>query len=285
MTVRAGIFALVFSAAAPVAIAQPPEPAVARRITLREAVDLAVAHNHALRLAQLSVDEKDRAKDVARSAYFPQVRNDATLIHLTDTQLIELPAGALGRVGAEPLPPRTLILNQGGVSTATDGIGLVQPLTQLLKVKAANDVARAEAEATRGRARGIENETALRVQRVYYQILITDVRRQAVLARMQASEELQRERVQQARYGSALDADLIESRARALQTRQELLTADLQRSDLQMQLNDAVGLPLTTLLLLDPDVAAPTDPCDREDCVRTALNSHPEIAGDRKSVV
>jgi signal transduction histidine kinase len=72
----------------------------ARRITLREAVDLALARNHAVRLAQLSVDEKDRAKEVTRSAYFPQVRNDTTLVHLTDTQLIEIPAGAFGALGS-----------------------------------------------------------------------------------------------------------------------------------------------------------------------------------------
>ena len=256
MTLRVSIFALLLSASTSAAFAQQPETPTARRITLREAVDLALARNHAVRLAQLSVDEKDRAKDVAKSAYFPQVRNDTTLVHLTDTQLIEIPAGGLGVVGATPVPPQTLILNQGGVSAATNGTGVVQPLTQLLRVKAANDVARAEAEATRGKARGVEDETALRVHQIYYRILIADVRRRAVLAKIQASEDLQRERIQQVRYGSALEADLIESRAHALQARQELLTTELQRSDLQMQLNDVIGLPLTTPLLLDPNVSA-----------------------------
>jgi outer membrane protein len=287
MTVRASIFALIFSAATCAALAQQPEPAAARRITLREAVDLALAHNHVVRLAQLSVDEKDRAKDVAKSDYFPQVRNDTTLVHLTDTQLIEIPAGGLGVVGVTPVPPQTLILNQGGVSAATNGTGVVQPLTQLFRVKAANDVARAEAEAARGKARGLEDETALRVHQVYYRILIADVRRRAVLAKIQASEDLQRERIQQVRYGSALQADLIESRAHALQARQELLTTELQRSDLQMQLNDTIGLPLTTPLLLDSNVSIPPGPserCEREACVRAALDSHPEIAEARALV-
>ena len=71
----------------------------ARRITLREAVDLALARNHAVRLAQLAVEEKEHVKEAARSAYFPLVRNDTTLVRLTDTQLIEIPAGGLGVVG------------------------------------------------------------------------------------------------------------------------------------------------------------------------------------------
>ena len=287
MTVRPSILALLLSAGTCAAFAQPPEPPAARRITLREAVDLALARNHAVRLARLSVDEKDRAKDVAKSAYFPQVRNDTTLVHLTDTQLVEIPAGGLGVVGVTPVPPQTLILNQGGVSAATNGTGIVQPLTQLFRVRAANDVARAEAEATRGKARGVEDETALRVHQIYYRILIADVRRRAVLAKIQASEDLQRERIQQVRYGSALEADLIESRAHALQARQELLTTELQRSDLQMQLNDVIGLPLTTPLLLDPNVSAisgPSERCERDACVRAALDSHPEIAEARAQV-
>src|SRR6185295_10880044 len=189
--------ALLLSASTSAAFAQQPETPTARRITLREAVDLALARNHAVRLAQLSVDEKDRAKEIAKSAYFPWVRNETTLVHLTDTQLIEIPAGGLAVVGGNPVPPQALILNQGGVSAATNGTGVVQPLTQLLRVRAANDVARAEAEVTRGKARGLEDETALRVHQIYYRILIAEVRRRAVLARIQASEDLQRERVQQ----------------------------------------------------------------------------------------
>jgi outer membrane protein TolC len=139
----------------------------------------------------------------------------------------------------------------------------------------------------RGKARGVEDETALRVHQIYYRILIADVRRRAVLARIEASEDLQRERVQQVRYGSTLEADLIESRAHTLQARQELLTTDLQRSDLEMQLNDIVGVPLTTRLLLDPNVSAigePAERCEREACVREALASHPEIAEARAQV-
>jgi outer membrane protein TolC len=253
-------------------------------MTLTEAVDLALARNHAVRLARLSVDEKNRVKEIAKSAYLPQVRNETTVVHLTDTQLVEIPAGGLGVVGASPVPPQTLILNQGGLSAITNGTGVVQPLTQLFRVKAANDIARAEADATRGKARSVEDATAFLVHQIYYRLLIADVRRRAALANIQASEDVQRERVAQVRYGAALEADLIESRARALQAKQELLTTELQRSDLQTQLNNAIGLPLTTPLLLDPNVSPPSDPCERDACVRAALESHPEVAEARAQV-
>ena len=283
MTVRY-LMLLFFFAGTCTAFAQQPGAPPARRITLAEAVDLALARNHAVRLARLSVEEKERAKDVAKSGYFPQVRNDTTVVHLSDTQLIEIPAGGLGVVGVAPVPAHTLILNQGGVSATTNGTGVVQPLTQLFRVKATNDGARAEVDAVRGKTRRLEDETALKVHQIYYRMLIADVRRRAALAKIQASEDLQRERIQQVKYGSALDADLIESRAHALQAKQELLTTELQRSDLQVQLNDVIGLPLTTPLLLDPGVSTNSDRCERDACIRAALDSHPEIAEARAQV-
>src|SRR5262249_50534418 len=90
--------------------------------------------------------------------------------------------------------------------------------------------------------------------------------------------------IQQVKYGSVLDSDVIESRANALQAKQELLTTDLQLSDLHMQFNDVVGLPLTTHVILDPDVDTALESCEREACTRLALESHPEIAEARAQV-
>jgi outer membrane protein TolC len=64
-----------------------------------------------------------------------------------------------------------------------------------------------------------------------------------------------------------------------------LLTTDLQLSDLRMQFNDVIGLPLTTAVTLDPNVAAVVpESCSREACVRLAIDSHPEIAEARAQV-
>jgi outer membrane protein TolC len=90
--------------------------------------------------------------------------------------------------------------------------------------------------------------------------------------------------VQEVRYGSALEADLIESRARSLQAKQNLLTTELQLSDLHMQLNDLLGLPVATSVALDPNVSLSPEHCERDACVRTALDSHPEIAEARAQV-
>jgi len=51
-----------------------------------------------------------------------------------------------------------------------------------------------------------------------------------------------------------------------------------------MQFNDVVGLPLRTAVSLDPAVIAAPESCEREECARIALESHPEVAEARAVV-
>ena len=264
--------------------AQEAKVAAPRHITLDEAVQLALKHNHVVRIAAYNVQEKEHTKDIARSAYFPLLRNDSYVAHLSDTQFIGIPAGGLGIVGGTPIPAQSAILNQGDRTIITSGTSLTQPLSELWKVKSANDVARAELTETRSKARQTENEIALRVHQLYYRVLVLQSHKEAALAKIKASESLQAERVQQVKFGSTLEEEAIESRAQSLESKQDVLTTDLQLSDLTMQLNDAIGLPLTTPLLLDEAVRQVGNACDRDQCLRVALESHPEIAEARAKV-
>jgi len=261
------------SAAQETSPAAPPP----RHITLPEAVQLALKHNHDIRIAGYSVEQKQRAKDVAKSSYFPSIRNDSNLMHATDTELIQIKAGSLGIVGGASIPPVNAIINQGGKDFITSGTQITQPLTTLLKIRRENDLAQAELIASREKAQLTGNNVALAVHEVYYQVLIAQAHRGATVERIRAAEDLQRERVQQVKFGSALEQESIESRAQLLEAQQEILTTDLELSDLQLKLNDLIGLPLTTALDLDPAVTEVQETCRREECVTAAESSHPEV--------
>ena len=266
------------------ALAQQPESNVPRRLNLHEAVELALRHNHGVRIAALHVEEEQHAKEVARSAYLPTIRNDSLFAHATDTQFIAIPVAGLGVVSGTPIPARQFTINQGNKNFITSGTGLTQPLTELFKIKAGNDVALAELNVSREKARGVENDVALKVRQLYYNILVVQSQHRAIEAKIHAVEDLQSERVQQVKYGSTLEVDLIESKAELLQAKQQLLTSELQLSDLRMQFNDVVGLPLKTDIALDPDVPAPPEGCEREQCIKLALDSQPEITEARAEV-
>ena len=268
-------------AAAQIISGTMPSP---RQITLRQAVQLALQHNHEIRIAGYTVEEKQHAKQVAKSSYFPSIRNDSNLMHATDTQLIEIKAGSLGTAGGTSIPPVNTIISQGGKDFITSGTQLTQPLTTLLKIRRANDLAQAELVASRERAQLTRNDVALTVHQVYYAILIVQAHRSATEARIKASEALQRERVEQVKFGSSLEENLIDSRAQHLQAKQDLLTTDFQLTDLKLKLNDLIGLPLATPLELDPALAEVGETRSREGCVTAAEASHPEILAARADV-
>ena len=257
---------------------------VPRHLTLQEAVQLGLKHNHDIRIAGYGVDEKQQAKRVAKSSYFPSIRNDSTFMHATDTQLIEIKAGELGTAAGTPIPPVNSIISQGGKDFITSGTQITQPLTTLLKIKRENDLAEADVKASRGKALSTQNDVALAVHQVYYNILIAQAHRSATEARIKASEDLQSERVEQVKFGSTLEQELIDSRAQSLQAKQEILTTDLQLSDLKLKLNDLIGLPLNTTIDLDSAIAEFQDTRAREELVAAAMASHPEILTARAEV-
>jgi outer membrane protein TolC len=87
-----------------------------RRITLHEAVQLALEHNHNVRIAGYAVDEKQHAKEAAKGSYFPSIRNDNSFLRVTDTQLIKINAGSLGVAGGTPIPPWAASLTKAAVT-------------------------------------------------------------------------------------------------------------------------------------------------------------------------
>ena len=255
---NAALFVLAATAfSACIAVAQEtsntaPPP---RQITLQEAVQLALKHNHDIRIAGYTVEEKEQAKQVAKSAYFPSIRNDSNFMHLTDTELIQIKVrGSRDRRRNANSACRTRSSTRAAETSRPAELRLTQPLTTLLKIKRENDMAQAELKASREKAQRTGNDVALAVHQVYYQILIAQAHRSATEARIKASEALQSERVEQVKFGSTLEENLIDSRAQQLQAKQELLTTDFQLTDLKLKLNDLIGLPLATALDLDPAV-------------------------------
>jgi outer membrane protein TolC len=273
-------FSVCIAAAQETSSTAPPP----RQITLQEAVQLALKHNHDIRIAGYTVDEKQHAKEAAKSSYFPSIRNDSNFMHATDTELIEIKSGSLGIAGGTRIPPVDAIISQGGKDFITSGTQLTQPLTTLLKIRRENDLAQAELKASREKAQNTGNDVALAVHQLYYQILITQAHRSATEARIKASEALQSERVEQVKFGSSLEENLIDSRAQRLQATQELLTTDFQLTDLKLRFNDLIGLPLNTPLDLNSDVPEFHQTCQPKDCVTAAIESHPEILAARAQV-
>jgi outer membrane protein TolC len=254
------------------------------RLTLTDAVHLAIGQNRALKIARLKVAENEQKKAGEHSAYFPNITNQSNLLHVTDLQNIVIPSGALGAAAGSLIPSQNVGLPQGQKTFYTSGTQITQPLTQLIRVRAANRVAAAETAVSRADLKTAENQIALQVHSLYYGILIAQLQKKAAEQQAAFAGESLRESEEDVRNGSALKVAAIQGRAGLLESEQSVLTAELQLSDLTTELNDLLGVPLDTQLQLDPSVPTAFDERPLEEYVHTAWSQNPEILAAEETI-
>ena len=256
-------------------------------LTLPQAIDLALKQNRDLKLAQLAVVDSEHKKEIARSDYFPHIKNQSSVLHITELAGVEVPAGAFGNhASTGAIPGQSLFLDQGALTSYTSGTGLEQPFTQMFKIHESNRAAVADINTAKIQVDQTQNEVALKVRQLYYSILIAQLKQQAAGEEVAANEVKLQESTDAVKRGSALDVTVLESRASFLDAKQTALAQKLQIHDLTVTLDDLLGLPLTTELLLDADTSAasmavPT----REECIRIAQEHSPEIQAAEQAVV
>jgi len=255
-----------------------------RHLTLTEAVHLAVSQNRALKIARLKITENEQKKAGERSAYFPSITNQSNALHFTELQNIVIPAGSLGTAAGTLIPAQSTGVEQGQKTLISSGTMISQPLTQLIRIHAANRIAAAEVAVSHDDLKKAENQVALQVHALYFNILIARLQKQAAEQQTTYAGESLRENEDDVRNGSALKVAVIQGRAGLLESQQAVLTADLQLSDLNTELDDLLGLPLDTQLELDPAVPASIEQRPREEYLQAAWSENPEILAAEEAV-
>ena len=248
-----------------------------RRLTLAEAVQLAIAQNRTLKIARLKITEGEFKKDAARSDYFPTITNQSNALHISELQTFTVPQGAFGTVSGVPIPGQNTNLAQGKQTFYSSGTMIAQPLTQLLRIRQENRAATAELASSRDELKSVENDVALQVHALYYGILVAQLQKKAAEQEASFASESLRENENNVSGGSALEVAEIQSRAELLQSQQSVLTAELQIEDYTTELNDLLGLPLNTQLELQPEDVTSLQALSKAEYIKTAWSENPEI--------
>ena len=260
-------------------------PGEGRRLTLTEAVQLALQQNRTLKIARLKVQENEHRKAGARSDYFPSITNQSNALHISELQDLSIPPGAFGSAAGVPIPNRNTTLPQGKQTLYSSGTMITQPLTQLLRIHQENRIAGAEIATSQDELKNAENEIALQVHALYYGILVAQLQKKAAEQQTSFSAENLSENENNVRNGSALQVAALQSRAELLEGQQAVLTADLKIQDYMVELNDLLGLPLDTKLDLESDVDTNFTTLAKAEYVKEAWEENPEIRAAEEAVV
>jgi outer membrane protein TolC len=256
-----------------------------KRLTLTEAVQLAVSQNRDLKIARLRVEESVQKKAQARSSYFPEIKNHSTFLRTTSLENLEIPAGAFGQIpNIGAVPYRNVQITQGSQTFETSGTGLAQPLTQLIRIRQANRIAASETASTRDEVKKAENEVAVKVHELYFSILVTRLQKGAADQETAYAQAHLRESEEDIQKGNALKISAIDGQASLLQSEQDALTAELQLKDLTIEFNDLLGLPLDTPLELAPVGPVTLQIRPRQAYFQSALADNPEILAAAEKV-
>ena len=145
-------------------------------------------------------------------------------------------------------PGKAVTIPQGRHHLLLNEATISQPLTQLIRIHEANRIAAAEVAISRADLKKAENQVAVDVHRLYFAILIAELQKRTAEEQTAYAKQELKENTEGVRNGSLLRVSGIQGDVDVLQGQQAVLTADLQVTDLNTELDDLLGLPLDTKL-------------------------------------
>jgi len=271
--------AVVALIAALIVVASPAF-AETKRLTLPEAVELALKGNSELKIARFKVDEKAKGVASTSADYYPHLSNFSWYMGVSERQLVDIPLPVAGLT----FPIKETPITQGSSTFFINGTVLSQPLTQLLKIREATGIARSDQKVAEAESKKAQNDIILAVHQLYYGLLVARKQKEAAEAGLLAAQESLREAEKAVVAKTLLQIGITESRTAILQNKQSLLSANIQIADLNAELNRLLGLPLDTQLeLSDPGPSGAVD--SRDYYLQAALSGNPEIESAKATVV
>jgi outer membrane protein TolC len=248
-------------------VPRPP----ARRLTLDEARQLALQNNKALALARLNIAEKGHVTDAARKDYFPKAIAFDYYARFNDElgKVLTFRTGALGI-----LPPGARIVNVAVVNQDTNYAGalVVQPLTKLIAVNAAVQIARADQNAAQAQLDKGTREVISGVTQAYYGLIGAQ--------HIQAALEVQAQLLEEVLKVKAVP----EVRIALVEVQQGLAQVRGQIQELTHQLDDLLDLPGCTVLEPVDPLPPPLPVRCAEEAARQALACSPEMREAQQNI-
>ena len=248
-------------------IGQDRSPDV-RFITLDEVKGRA-AGAAASNVAQLGIDAAKYHRQAAQADYFPKLNADFLNLHYNKFmgQTIQL----FRREAALPL---------FGKDETMVALTVTQPVTQLLQVRQAVNVARADEQIARAKGAQLAAQTSENLERVYFELLIANRRQTIAQKKVEALQSTQ----QLASTVAMQTRNVVDSDVAFLEASKELVMRESQVSELTKSLNALIGFaPDTRLVLEVPEPALET--ISLSQATQQAVTNSPEVVEAEQTLV
>ncbi|WZP00200.1 TolC family protein [Isosphaeraceae bacterium EP7] len=231
------------------------------RLTLDDARQRILANHKLLRLAALNVQGKGHETSAARADYFPKIVGNTVYLHFNDS------LGSVVSTQGRPIlgiPAKTVAVNVLNQNTSFTNVTVLQPITDLIKVRQGVQVAQADENIAQAQLEKGMRELLGGMEQLYWGLLATQRIRAGVVEGYSGAQKL-------AELGT------VETRTALLEARQALQQVNVQFADLQEQLDILLDLPPSTILeLIEPPLPGLPVAC-ADDAIKLAMETSPDL--------
>lgn len=247
-------------------------------LTLEQAINIAVSNNRLLKNAALETDKAMHSVSITRTKGLPSLFVTAEGSQLLAPVHFSFPKGVFGNypvIGPVPSTDTTVTspANFSVIANAT----LMQPLTQLTRVRLGVRMQCAAADITREQWRSQRNEIISNVKQLYYGLSQIQSARDTVEEGIKFLTELERFVSNNVNQGTALDSDLLEVQARLARQKHELAVLDNSFASTRDKLNVVMGRAISTDFKIAAVPEASSPACTLEQLQAQALSNRPEV--------
>lgn len=248
-------------------LAGPPllvSPQPVYHLTLEDAKQRALATSKGLGLAHLGIQEKREVTAAARTDYLPKLLGNVTYFHF-DSDLGVVNTIRTGRLGILPPGSRTVAVNAINQDSSFAAITLAQPITKLIAVNAAVKIAKADEQIAQAQLAKGTRELLSGVAQAFYGLHGAQRIETALRLQVGYAEQLAR------------TTHSPEIRVAAIEAKQALNQVHGQAADIAEQLNNLIGLPAGTMLVLEEPMPPAPTVHSAEEAASRALACNPQV--------
>jgi len=243
-------------------------------LTLEDAKQRALATNKDLGLAHLAIKEKGELTAAARTDYLPKLIGNVTYFHF-NSDLGVVNTIRTGQRGILPPGSRTFAVNAVNQDSSLASITLAQPITKLIAVNAAVKIAKADEEIAQAQLDEGVRGLLTGVAQAFHGLLGAQRIETALRLQVGFAEQLSRTNPSP------------EIRVAAIEAKQALNQVHGQTIDIAEQMNNLIGLPAGTILVLEEPMPPAPPVHSAEEAASLALSCNPKVreamAGSRKA--
>ena len=222
--------------------------------------------NKDLELANLAVREKGEAIAAARTDYLPKLLGNDTYFHF-NANLGIVNTVQTGRLGILPVATHTVAVTAVNQNSNLASITLAQPITKLIAVNAAVKLAKADEQIAQAQLAQGTRELLSGVAQAFYGLNAAQRIETALRLQVGYAEQF-------SRVNPSPDV-----RVAVIEARQALNQVHGQAVDIAEQLNNLIGFPAGTILVLEEPMPPPPPVHSADEAASLALACNPQDPG------